>query len=370
MKITDVETMVCSSTAQIGRMGTGREVVIMKVHTDEGITGLGYLPTITAHHGGHAKVAQEAVNGSLKTYLIGQDPLANERLWENMFMDTYRWGRSGIVVHAIAALDVALWDIKGKVAGLPLYKLLGAYRERVPVYANAGFEAPPDQIARKAVEMVGQGFTGVKVRVGLAVVPLDEATERVKAIREAVGPDIRLMCDANASWDVDTAIKMLRKWEKHNIHWLEEPLHPDDILGYIKLTQSVATPITAGENHCTRTEFRELITRGAVRIIQPDAIRVGGITEWLKVAGMASSFGIPVAPHSMNEIHVHLVAAHPAGIYVEVHPPGNPMYEFIHSLFKFPKELTDFKDSAIAVPQAPGLGLELNEEAAAKSRVA
>ncbi len=370
MKITDIETIVCSDQAEFGDLGGGREVVLVKVHTDAGITGISYFPTLIASFGGHGRIAASIIAGPLKNILVGEDPLSIERLWEKMFNGTMRWGRRGITMHCIAALDIALWDLKGKVAGLPLYKLLGGYRDRVPVYANAAFHMPPDKLAAKAAEYVGQGFEAVKIRTARRAVTLEEATERVKAVREAVGPNIRIMCDCNCTWDADTAIRMLKKWEKYDIFWLEEPVMPDDIPGFAKIAANTGTAIAAGENHCYRSEFRDLITRGGVSIIQADAIRVGGITEWLKIAGMAAAWNIPVAPHNLQEVHVHLMGAFPIGLYIEFFAPENPLHGFLHHVIKQPPEIQRAEKSTIGVPQKPGLGFEFDEEVVARTRIA
>ena len=370
MRITDTETMVCAVKVDLSERGVGREIVIVRVRTDEGITGLSYLPTLVAPFGGHGTIAATIIGGALKNIILGEDPMAVERLWEKMFNGTYRWGRRGIVVQSIAAVDIALWDIKAKAAKLPLYKLLGGYRERVPVYANTAFEMPAEKIAEKAAEYAGMGFTAVKFRVGRNVVDYDEATLRLRLVREAIGDNVRIMCDANGSFDFETAVRSIRSWEKYDIHWLEEPLPADDIPGYVKLSRAVGVPLATGENHSTRAEFRELIERQAVRIVQPDAIRVGGITEWLKVAATAASFGVPVAPHAVQEVHVHLVAAFPIGTYIEFFPADNPFHTFMHQLLKVAPEIKQAQDSTIGVPQVPGLGFEINEEVAAATRIA
>ena len=224
------------------------------------------------------------------------------------------------MLRAISAIDVAIWDAVSKEAGLPLYRYLGAYHEgTVPVYASGGYYGGNKTLVDLSTEMRGyveMGFTAVKMKVGM--LPMSEDVERVKTARETVGPDIPLFLDANNAWpDSVSAIQAIRAFEPYTPGWIEEPLMPDDIRGHARITDAVDTPVATGEIHATRWEFLDLIEREAAQVIQPDAGVCGGITEWRRIAGIAASHAIPVAPHWLADLHAHLVAATPNATWVE-----------------------------------------------------
>jgi L-alanine-DL-glutamate epimerase-like enolase superfamily enzyme len=383
MRITDVEIYVLVWPAfektfftSINVLSTVSELVV-KVHTDEGIVGLG-----EGHGGtllgvkGDARVvgAAAVVKEGLKGLLIGEDPLNNERLWEKMFSTTFRqgwavpgWSRPQIMT-AIGTLDSALWDIKGKAAGMPIWKLLGGARNSALCYVTGGYYQEGKTVSDLVKECEGylkMGYTGIKIKVGRLAVKED--LKRVKAVREAIGPDVKLMVDINEGWDVLTAIQAARALEEFNIYWLEEPVHwYDNVDGLAQVAASTRIPIASGEQLFTRWAARDLIERGGIRVMQFDCTRAGGPTEWLKIAGMAASHHVQMAPHHDPQIHGHLCASVPNGLILETFP--DPARDPIWGeLFAVRPEI---KNSEIVFPEdRPGWGLELDEKVMKKRAV-
>jgi L-alanine-DL-glutamate epimerase-like enolase superfamily enzyme len=284
-----------------------------------------------------------------------------------MFRATINIGRKGLVLEAISALDIALWDIIGKATGQPVYNLLGGRtRERIRAYVSQSYaKADLDAVREEAASYRAQGFTALKMRFGYG--PNDgEAGKRknhelVATVRDAIGPDVDLMADAYMGWDLSYAIDMIRRLEDLNLRWVEEPLVPDDIDGYVRLRSAVSTPISAGEHEFTRWGYRDLLTRGAVDIVQPDVNRMGGITEARKVWALASAFNVPVIPHSHQSHNAHLIMAHVNSPLIEFFPTGvhRTSYTFFTDLFEGEPEAVD---GWVELGDAPGLGITLNEE--------
>jgi len=387
MKITNIETFALVwpsldktfwvSTGPISRVSE----LVVKVYTDEGIVGIGE---------GHGNVniglqveaespkrmtgAAIIVDEGLKRLLIGEDPLNNERLWSKMFSITYNkgwripgWPRPQIMM-AIAAVDSALWDIKGKTAGIPIWKLLGGSSSCCPCYVTGGYYQEGKTIVDLVKECEGYlnlGYTGIKIKVG--GLEVKEDIKRVKAVREAIGPDVKLMLDANEGWDVLTAIRAAQAFEEFDIYWLEEPVHwYDNVDGLAKVAASTRLPIASGEQLVTRWGARDLIERGGISIMQFDCTRAAGPTEWLKVAGMANSHHVQMAPHHDPQIHGHLCASVPNGLILETFP--DPTRDPIWGeLFTVRPEI---KNSEIVFPEdRPGWGLELDEKVMQKRAV-
>jgi L-alanine-DL-glutamate epimerase-like enolase superfamily enzyme len=294
-----------------------------------------------------------------------------ELLWESMYRSTLNYGRKGLVLEAISALDIALWDIAGKATGQPVYNLLGGKtRDRIPVYGSRLYAFHDlERLAAQAEYLVKKGFKAVKQRFGYG--PRDglpgmrRNVELVRTVRQAVGSDIELMADAYMGWDVPYAIRMIRMLEDagFNLRWVEEPVIPDDIDGYAQIRRSVATPISGGEHEFTRYGFRDLIRKEAVDILQPDVNRVGGITEARKIWAMAASFGLPVVPHAGQAHNYHLVMAHlnsPMAEYFP-HPSEGGVLDDDTLFYELFTGEPLAVDGFITLPGAPGLGVELNE---------
>lgn len=329
---------------------------VVKIHTDEGVTGLGI---------GAASGIAGAVIDHLKPLLIGQNPLDHERLWHALWVPKLI-GRRGLTTRAISAIDIALWDLKAKVAGMPLYRLLGGYAERVPTYIAGGYYEEGKglaELAREMVENVELGATAIKMKVG--AVSIAEDIERVKVVRQAVGPAVKVMVDANCAYRAYQAIQLAKRIEDYDIFWFEEPVAPDDYEGHARLAAQTSIPIATGENEYTRYGFRDLIAHGSAAILNADAQVLGGVTEFLKVAALAQAHDLDIAPHGDQNVHVHLVSAISNGLIVEYYRDTvDPMWR--HT-FKDTLLLND--DGTLSPPDRPGLGLELNDEALRPFRI-
>ena len=364
MKVTDVT--VTRHSVSRDRSAYAGDIHIVHVHTDGGLTGMGFVTAASAT----SELSAMLVRHTLKPAVVGQDPLLTEDLWRRMHQAVPRRGAEGFVRTCIAGIDFALWDLKGKALGVPVSTLFGGRRARVPTYANCAHGLPPDALAAKAVEYVKRGHTALKIRGSFVSVP--EAGARVKAVREAIGPDVKLMVDVNGTWDVDTAIEQLKRWERYDVYWLEEPVPPDDIPGYVRVRQRAGrTYIAGGEQHVGVLEFRQLMERGAVDVVQPNAALTGGITDWLRIHALATLASVPVSPWNLQMVHVHMAAGLPNVKWIEYFMADNPLLEFQGRLFKGPvlREEVTPEGVVLIPPDRPGLGLELDEAVAASSLV-
>jgi L-alanine-DL-glutamate epimerase-like enolase superfamily enzyme len=367
VKITDLTVKRYSASNDPSAYAGGIQIV--EVQTDAGVTGTGFVSATPAS----SDLLATVIRHHLKRVVLGGNPLLTDDLWRRMYEDAVpRRGGDGIVRMGMAAVDFALWDIKGKVASAPVSALLGGARGRVATYANCAHHLPPEKLADKAASYVKEGHRALKIRGSATYVTLDEATERVKHVREAIGPDVKLMVDVNGTWDVDTAIQQLKRWERHDVYWLEEPVPPHDIPGYVRIRQRAGrTYIVGGEQHVGVTEFRQLIEQGAVDIVQPNAAITGGITDWLRIHALATLASVPVSPWNLQMVHIHLAAGLPNVKWIEYFMADNPLLEFQGKLFAGPvlrEERT--RDGVFLVPpDGPGLGLALDEDVAAASLV-
>ena len=332
---------------------------VVKIDTDEGVTGLGLCGGVQG-----AEEIGRSILEHLRQFVIGQDPFDNERIWDDMWQPKLV-GRRGITTRVISGIDIAIWDIKGKVANRPLYKLLGGFTDKVPVYIAGGYYEEGkglEELAAEMEESVSMGARAIKMKIGGA--PINEDVERVRVVREAVGPTVKVMVDANCAYRYYEAIEIARKMEKYDIFWFEEPVNPDDYEGHRLIAQSTIIPVATGENEYTRYGFRDLIENRCAAIIQPDALIMGGITEFMKVAALTQAHDLPIAPHGNQDVHVHLVSAIPNGLTVEYYRGStDPMWD------KMFKETLQVEDGHVSPPDRPGIGIELNDEALAPHRV-
>jgi L-alanine-DL-glutamate epimerase-like enolase superfamily enzyme len=346
--------------------------VLVRVTTDDGLSGLGSV-------GVGSGAADYVIKKHLKAIIIGHSPFDVEFLWEQMFRSTINYGRKGLVLEAISAIDIALWDICGKATNQPVYNLLGGRtRPRIRVYcsrlyANRDLEV----LAAQAAYFLKQGFSAMKQRFGYGprdgIAGMRKNLDLVKTVREVVGSDVDLMADAYMGWDVPYAIRMIRMLEDAGtcLKWVEEPVIPDDIDGYVEIRRSVQTPISGGEHEFTRYGCRELIRKRAVDIIQCDANRVGGITEAQKIFALASAENLTVIPHAGQMHNHHLVMSHLNSPMAEYLPPADEGGALDDDTLFW--ELFDGEPRAIAghidLAETPGLGLELNEKTINKWRI-
>ncbi|HEV3084546.1 MAG TPA: mandelate racemase/muconate lactonizing enzyme family protein [Gemmataceae bacterium] len=329
-------------------------LLIASVDTDAGHRGVGFAWGL---HGGRALKA--TLSDDLTPLVMGEDPLDHERLLATVARRLYSIGRSGLVTQAYSAIDMALWDLKGKAAGLPLYKLLGGAREASPAYgAELWLWMSADEILEAAQAYIDQGLVGVKLKVGNPNPEID--AEKVTRVREALGEDVWLAVDANQRYDFGTALSMGHFFEEEiGADWFEEPIACDDVEGHARLVEKLEIPIALGESLYTLGEFHSYLQRGCVGVVQPDVTHVGGLTAWLKVAALADCFHKPMAPHLMPEVAVHLACGLPQVHMVEYLPWFAPAFV----------ETPAIVDGQIVPPKRPGLGLEVREEALVKYRV-
>jgi L-alanine-DL-glutamate epimerase-like enolase superfamily enzyme len=331
-------------------------LVSARVETDDGISGLGFTYSIIPH--GTREIGS-LINPSIDSLIRGLDPCDHERIWYRMWRGLDWVGRGGIVVLAVAAVDIALWDLKAKIAGQPLHQLLGGARDRVPVYNTDGgwLNHTIEQLVDETKKIVAAGFRGTKIKVGKDD-PMED-TERIAAVREVLGPKRNLMVDANERFTHAEAIKRARMWEEFNLFWFEEPLPAEDILGHAKVKAHTSIPIALGESLFTRQQFKDYIASDGVSILQADCCRCGGITEWLKIAHMADCYNMQVSPHFVMELHLPLVAAIPNGLFVE----------YIPSLDRILEQPLKLEDGCFRPSQEPGLGIKWSKDKLDRYRV-
>lgn len=332
------------------------EIVICEVLTDEGITGVGWA------HGGKLVIDTML---SLRERILEQDPYNVERIWDMMYLPKV-YGRKGLEMRAISAVDIAMWDIKGKVAGRSIRQLLGGYYDEIPAYIAGGYYEPGkgyDSLREEMRRNLASGAKAVKMKIG--ALSVEEDLQRVDVVRETIGPDIKLLVDANNAYNRIEALRMGRELDKRNIYWFEEPLHPDDLEGSAELCRKIDTPIAIGENEYTRWGFKQLIDSHAAQILNADAQVLGGITEWKKVADLAMAAHILIAPHGDQEIHTHLVSAVPNGLIAEYYDNNTNVLlkEMFPSVIKL-----DVK-GYIQAPDLPGLGVSVDFDRIDKYRV-
>lgn len=336
-----------------------REYCLVKVHSAEGVDGIGFC-YVGSNAGNLARVA---VTDLLAPMLIGEESTRVEGLWEEMYREALLQGRAGSVMRALSALDIALWDLNARSVALPLYKYLGHWaKDRVPAYASGGYYwegQTPQKIAEELASYVLQGFKAVKIKVGRLV--LAEEEERVRAAREAIGSEVRLMLDANNAWtDLQTALLYCERYEKYSPYWIEEPFSPDDIENHAKLAERISVPVATGEIEIGRWRFKELLDKRAALILQADAAVCGGISEWRRIAQASASYGVTMSPHWFHDLHVHLVASVPNGRYVEYFPDDKVL-----NFRKLINRQLEAIDGDLMLPQGVGLGFEFGEKAVA-----
>src|SRR5580704_2181128 len=310
MKITSVEALYLRQPEVKFQCDSGQDALIVRVKTDAGITGIGEVDS-------NPMAAKGAIEGpfshttacGLAQVVVGEDPFETERLWHKMYRANIYGGRRGVGLHAISGIDMALWDIKGKALGLPVWKLLGGgFHKTIRAYASSLFGATPKLTGELARRFRDRGFTAVKF--GWAPMGADAKTdvELVRQARAGLGNEADLMIDAGLVWDAKTALQRARAFSEFNIFWLEEPLAPDDYHGYQKLCQATDVRIAAGEEESSRQSFQQLMDVGKIDIVQVDLTRVGGFTEAMKIASLAEDRGIPVVNHGFST-YINVAAA-------------------------------------------------------------
>ena len=378
MKITDIITHQLSVnvdepfTSSRGWFYKTKGALVVEVRTDEGITGWGDCY-------GPAAVCKAIVDTLLKPSVIGRDPFDVEVIWEALYNKVKDYGLTGMTISGISGVDIALWDIIGKACRQPVHKLIGgAFRPKVEAYATGLYFKNMDRLNEEAAEeargYVEQGFRAVKMKIGLGSIKKD--LDRVAAVRDAIGPEVKLMVDANHCFNVPQAINIGRELEKLDVHWFEEPVSPEDLDGYVEVSRRLDMAVAGGENEFTKFGFREILAKRAMDIIQPDVCAAGGITECKKIAALAQAHSVQCIPHAWGTAiglaaTIHFLASLP-----ECPPclvPMPPMLEYEQTFNPFRDELSQTKlthtKGFVDVPTGPGLGIEIDRKVLDRYRV-
>jgi len=361
MKVTHVTTRVLRTPADnelvvgLPRPTDSREFVTLELGTDDGLVGIGLT-----FFGEALTAALKAAVDALAALVVGDDPRQVEAIVAKLRRAAARSGPGGIFTLALSAIDIACWDLKAKAAGMPLCGLLGGLRDRVPTYASGALMRPHPvpYLAEAGPRLVGLGFRQMKMQCG-SEPTIAASVERVRVLREAIGPDVDLMCDINQLWSVNQAIEIGHRVEPCHLYWLEDPTAHDDYPGLARIADALTTPIAAGEYVYGIVPFRHLLERRSIDIVMIDLLRVGGVTQWMKVAGMAEAFNLPVVSHLVPELHVHLIAAIPNGLTVEYMPWSLRLFE----------ETPRLEHGHLVVPAKPGLGLAFDQTAIKRYQV-
>ena len=361
MKIDSFQTRIVSPARdlEITRDGPGKllaNFVTLQLRTNVGIEGIGYAGFVRESM---LKALAEVID-ALTVQTIGDDPLRIQAIVEKLLNFGGNGAPAGIVTQAVAAIDVALWDIKGKALDQPVHKLLGGYRDRIPCYASGLLWRNYDAhaLAKTGADLVEQGFRAMKFRMG------DEKTAsaeiiRMKALRDSVGDEVDLMVDINQDWDLNRSIQIGREMERSNLYWLEDPIDHQDYTGMARIAEALDTPLASGEYLYGLPPFRHMFEQRSVDIAMVDLLRAGGITPWIQIAHLASAYNLPVVSHLAPEILAHAVAAVPNGLIVEHMPWSLPLFE---------QELT-VNQGEITLSEQPGFGLDFDEGALVKFAV-
>ena len=361
MKITQVAVDVVRIPVERPYLAAGRTVdanwhVLARIRTSDGVEGIGYIvyprPDLMTTIAGAAR--------ELGQHLDGMSVLAPEAAWDRLARRGDWVGPGGLLHCALAPLDIAVWDAAGKTLGQPLHRLLGGFRDRLPAYGSDGlwYSLSPDELAASARRHVEQGFRGVKLRLGRDASAAEQSA-RVRVVRAAVGPDVAIMVDATESWSLTQARATGRALQEAGIAWLEDPVHHLDLAGLAELRRELSVPIAAGEHLYHLDAFRSLLDARAVDVLILDLARVGGITPWRRIAGLAHAHRTPVCGHVVPEIQIHLLAAVPNGHLVEYVPRSAGILT----------AMPPIERGELVAPSAAGLGLALDEAAVERYRI-
>jgi L-alanine-DL-glutamate epimerase-like enolase superfamily enzyme len=337
-----------------------RDYCLVKVRSSDGVEGIGFC--YVGNAGGN--IAKVAVEELLAPMLIGQESTRTEGLWAEMYGNAILHGRAGSVMRGISLLDTALWDLNARSVRRPLHQYLGSWaKETVPAYASGGYYLEgktPGHLGEEVAAHVRNGVNAVKIKVGRLSPKEEEA--RVRAAREAIGPEVELMLDANNAWsDFPTALAYVKRFEPYRPYWIEEPFSPDDIDNHARLARSTSILVATGEIEAGRWRHKELLEKGAAAILQSDAAVCGGITEWRRIAQTAASFGVTISPHWFHDLHVHLVASAPNARYVEYFADDKVL-----NFRRLIDRQLETRGGELVLPMTPGLGFAFEPKAVEK----
>jgi D-arabinonate dehydratase len=368
MRIREVEALAISiplprPVSDAVRTITHRDHLIVQIHTEEGLSGLGFT---LGYDGSRAMLA--LIQEIYRPVLLGSDALETSRLWAEMYRQSIQAGRRGAALRAISAIDIALWDLRGKAAGLPVMELLGVHSTRLRCYATGGYYRAGqtiDDLVRETAAVAGQGFTALKLKVG-ALAPAEDAA-RVLAVRRALGDSFDILLDANGGWQsAPEAIAAMRRLEEARPYWIEEPVRADNLAAMARIAGALDTPVATGELEATRWAFAELVEQRAADILQPDVTVCGGVTEWLRIAHFAAALDVPIAPHYNWDLHTQLCAAIPNAIFIEYFVAESGVKMFDTVLEEPMRPVNGFLEPR----RQPGFGISLKPAEIARYRIA
>lgn len=331
------------------------ELIGVTLDGEDGSSGIGF--TYTLRYGG-AEAVKASIDHFCLPRIVGRDAEEHSAIWHDIWWTSHRLGR-GLTVMALSAVDIALWDLMAKARGIPLARLLGQVKDRVPTYGSgrASPSLSENELVRTSADYVEMGLKAVKVRVGLD--PVSDP-RRIAAVRQALGDGVRLMCDANERLDLPTALWLAKGIAEYDVYWFEEPLLADDVTSHAVLAKSAPMAIAVGEHLFTRWEFTPYVEQRAAAILEPDVCLVGGVSEVMRVGELASAHGLAISPHYLTELHIHMAAAMPNSIYVEYFPFLDGMLE----------DSLKVESGNVLVPDRPGHGLAFQRWVWEKYRVA
>ena len=360
-------------TSSRGWLYKQRGSCIVEIETSDGVVGWGECY-------GPSQVARAYIDSQYGPRIIGRDPFDVEVIWEDLYNRIKDYGNKGMAISALSGIDIALWDIIGKLVNKPIHKLIGgAYRTEVQSYATGLYFIDMDRLIEEAVEeaqgYVADGFTAIKMKIGLGSPKLD--LERVRRVREAVGDEVRLMVDANHCFTVPAAIRLGRELEKLDVEWFEEPISPEDLDGYVEVTRALDMAVAGGENEFTRWGFRDIVARKAMDIVQPDVCAAGGISECRKIATLAAAHGVECVPHAWGSAIGLAATLH----FIAALPDQPPSFRPMPPLLEFEQCENPFRDlltvepivqhrGVVQIPTGAGLGIEVKREVLDRYRVA
>lgn len=360
-------------TSSRGWLYKTRGSCIVEIETTDGVVGWGECY-------GPSQVARAYIDSQYGPRIVGRDAFDVEVIWEDLYNRIKDYGSKGMAISALSGIDIALWDIIGKVCGKPIHKLIGgAYRTEVSAYATGLYFIDMDRLIEEAVDeargYVEEGFTAIKMKIGLGSPKLD--IERVAAVRKAIGDDVRLMVDANHCFTVPAAIRLGRELEQLNVEWFEEPISPEDVDGYVEVTRALDMAVAGGENEFTRWGFRDLVVRKAMDIVQPDVCAAGGISECRKIATLAAAHGVECVPHAWGSAIGLAATLH----FLAALPDQPPSFRPMPPLLEFEQCENPFRDhlstepivqqaGIVQVPTGAGLGIDIRREILDQYRVA
>jgi L-talarate/galactarate dehydratase len=361
MKIASAAVSIVKVPLDNAYQAGGRQVganwhVLARVRTTDGVEGFGYIVSLNAMFVGAVAAATRELAG----LLTGMQVLDTEAAWQRMARAGDWVGPGGLLHHAIAPLDIALWDAAGKTLGVPVRQMLSGFRDRMPAYASDGFwySLSLDALADNARRAVAQGFQALKLRVGNELHP-DREVARVRAVRDAIGPDISIMVDATETWSLDRAMRTCRALQEAGVVWIEDPVRHTDIAGMARLSASLDVPLATGEHLYQIADYTRLLEARAASIVLIDLGRIGGVTPWRHVASLAHGFGVRVGGHVLPEIHIQLLIAVPNAYLVEYVPRSAALLKAMPAL----------SGADMVAPSGPGFGLELNDDAVTRYTV-